>query len=245
MEEQPILQIKGLTKKYGYFPVLRGVDLEIRRGELTLLLGPNGAGKTTLTRILCTLARPGSGTVLFDGRPLKEKVRKELRSRIGFLSHQTFLYGHLSARENLSFFGSLYGVDNLQDRVERLLDEVGLTRTGRRQVETFYRGMQQRLALARVLLADPSLLILDEPYTGLDPEGSATLTRVLGDLKEAGRALLLVTHDIEACLGIADRLAVLVKGRIRWETETAGLDLESVRRGYHQAVASAAKRGKP
>lgn len=231
-----VFSVSGLVKRFGAVRALDGVSLELRAGGLLLLLGPNGAGKTTLTRILTTLSRPGKGGLLFRGEPLKDKSRALLRREVGYLSHQSFLYAHLTAEENLCFYGRLYGVRDLRARVREVLSAVGLPDTGERLAGTFSRGMLQRLSLARVLLTDPTLLVLDEPYAGLDPAGSLILTGLLRGLKTRERAILLVTHELEDCLAIADRIAVLHKGRVAWESAAAGLSLEEVRRRYFEAT---------
>jgi heme exporter protein A len=231
-----VFSLSGLVKRFGAVRALDGVSLELRAGELLLLLGPNGAGKTTLTRVLTTLSRPGKGTLLFRGELLKDRSRTLLRKQVGYLSHQSFLYAHLTAEENLRFYGSLYCVGELDRRVRESLAAVGLPDAGGRLAGTFSRGMQQRLSLARVLLTDPKLLILDEPYAGLDPAGSRILTELLRGLKTQERAILLVTHEMEDCLPIADRIAVLHKGRVAWESGAAGLTLEQVRVRYFEAT---------
>jgi heme ABC exporter ATP-binding subunit CcmA len=236
MDALPMLAAQGLWKRFGALPVLKGLDLALYPGELTLLLGPNGAGKTTLTRLLSTLTRPSRGTLRYRGEPLGEKGRLGLRSELGYLSHQSFLYGHLTAEENLRFFGRLYGVKDLERRVEELLRQVGLQEARRRPAGTFSRGMQQRLALARVLLPDPPFLLLDEPYAGLDPEGSRTLTNLLTTLKDRRRAILLVTHEVEDCLPAADRVAILAGGRIAWESPAAGLTAQAVKERYFEVT---------
>lgn len=245
MEESTLYEARGLTKRFGYFPVLRGVDLGLTRGELLLLLGPNGAGKTTLTRVLATLSRPSGGDLLLEGEPLGRSGREQLRRRLGYLSHQTFVYGHLTARENLEFFGGLYGVPDPGRAAVPILARVGLAAAAGRRAGTFSRGMQQRLSLARVLLTEPDILLLDEPYTGLDPQGTETLTAVLEGLKASHRALLLVTHELDACLPIADRLAVMVKGRVAVDLTARGLTAAGAREVYREAVeaAPAAVRG--
>jgi ABC-type multidrug transport system ATPase subunit len=235
-EAPPLLELSDLTKSYGPVAVLRGVHLALREGELLLLLGPNGAGKTTTTRSLTTLARTARGVLNFRGEPVTDGNRIDLRRAIGYISHQTFLYAHLTAEENLRFFGRLYGVSGLEARIGSLLQQVGLPHAAGRLVGGFSRGMQQRLSLARVLLTDPTVLILDEPYAGLDPEGSATLTRLLAGLKDGRRALLLITHDLEDCVPIADRVAVLARGRIVWEGAAAGMDAEAIRRRYFEVT---------
>ena len=239
-EAAPLLSLEGLSKRFGYVRVLREVNLELRAGELLLLLGPNGAGKTTLMRLLTTLSRPGSGRILYGGEPLSEKVRLRLRREVGYLSHQSFLYGHLTAEENLAFFGRLYGIPGLARRIPDLLSQVGLEGIRDRPVAAFSRGMQQRLSLARVLLTEPRLLILDEPYAGLDPQGSRTLTGLLGGLKAEARALLLVTHELEDCLPIADRVAILHRGAVAWQSPAAGLSLVQIRDAYFRCTAGGA-----
>ncbi len=239
----PTLSVSGLKKRFGYATVLDGVSLDLRPGELVLLLGPNGAGKTTLTKVLTTLTRPGGGglrpdkgCLRFDGEPLDEKNRARFLKQVGYLSHQTFLYGHLTAEENLRFFGRLYGMGDVEGRIGRVLAQVGMASTRDKPVATFSRGMLQRLSMARVLLTDPSLLILDEPYSGLDPAGSRTLTGLLAGLRAGHRAVLLITHEIEDCLPIADRVAVLHKGRVVWESAAPGLSLEAVRQRYFEVT---------
>lgn len=242
-EAAPTLSVQDLKKRFGYVTVLDGVSLELHPGELVLLLGPNGAGKTTLTKVLTTLTRPGGGglhqpkeTLRFKGAPLGHENRTAFLAQVGYLSHQSFLYAHLTPEENLRFFGKLYGMGDLEARIARLLEQVGLASVRRKQVATFSRGMLQRLSMARVLLTDPSLLILDEPYSGLDPAGSRTLTRLLAGLKAEDRALLLITHELEDCLPIADRVAVLHRGRIAWSAPAAGLTVEEARARYFEAT---------
>jgi heme exporter protein A len=239
-EPERVLSLSGLTKRFGYFRVLDDVNLELSAGELLLLLGPNGAGKTTLTRVVTTLSRPSGGSLRFGGGKLDETGRLRLRREVGYLSHQSFLYAHLSARENLAFFGKLYGMADLDRRIADLLNRVGLSDAGDRLVGAFSRGMQQRLSIARVLLTEPRLLILDEPYSGLDPEGSRTLTGLLKGLKNERRAILLVTHELEDCLPIADRVAILCRGRVVFDAPAAGLGQEEVRRRYFEATAGEA-----
>lgn len=245
MAKSTLYEARGLIKRFGYFPVLRGVNLGLCPGELLLLLGPNGAGKTTLTRVLATLSRPSGGDLLLEGVPLGRAGREQMRRRLGFLSHQTFVYGHLTARENLEFFGGLYGVPDPGRAAGPILERVGLAAAARRRAGTFSRGMQQRLSLARVLLAEPDILLLDEPYTGLDPQGTETLTVVLDGLKASHRTLLLVTHELDACLPIADRVAVMVRGRIAADLPAGGLTPAGAREVYRKAVeaAPAAARG--
>ena len=248
-EPSSLLSVSGLKKSFGHVPVLSGVSLDLHPGELVLLLGPNGAGKTTLTKVLTTLTRPGGGGqrqgkeggIRFRGEALSDRNRQEFLRRVGYLSHQTFLYAHLTAEENLRFFARLYGMDDVEGRITRLLEEVGLTAARRKQAATFSRGMLQRLSMARVLLSDPEILILDEPYSGLDPAGSRTLTELLSGLKASHRAMLLITHELDDCLPIADRVAILHKGKVVWEAPSEGVPLDKIRRQYFLATGSEGK----
>lgn len=238
--ETPLLAVRGLEKRYGRAPVLKGLDLELFPGEILLLLGPNGAGKTTLTRVLTLLSRPGKGEVAFRGERLNEKTRLALRAAVGYLSHQSFLYAHLTAEENLRFFGGLHGVKDLDGRIPALLEQVGLARARHQMAGTFSRGMQQRLTMARVLLTDPTLIILDEPYAGLDPEGSRTFTALMGSLKADHRAVLLVSHEIDDCLEAVDRVAVLYGGKVAWQAPAAGMDAAALKRRYFEVTGGGA-----
>jgi heme exporter protein A len=211
------VRVAGVGKRYGSMRALGttkgGVDLELRRGSLTALLGPNGAGKTTLLGILSTLIRPSAGEVRYlDGEAVR-KADDVLRREIGVLAHASLCYGELTGTENLRFFAGLYGVAD--GRVDALLDEVGLDARARaRPARTYSRGMMQRLALARALLAAPSLLLLDEPFTGLDRSGALALGRSLAAAKTGGAMVLVVTHDLEAIAGLADHVVVLRRGQI-------------------------------
>ncbi len=210
------VRVAGVGKRYGHQRALGGVDLELRAGSLCALLGHNGAGKTTLLGILSTLIRPTAGTVeyLAGGavRPSDDRLRRD----IGVLAHASLCYGELSGDENLRFFAELYSV--APARVGELLDVVGLdVRARQRPARTYSRGMLQRLALARALLASPSLLLLDEPFTGLDRGGIAALAASLATAKTGGAMVLVVTHDLEAIAGLADHVAVLRRGQLAHE----------------------------
>ncbi len=231
-----LLEARGIEKRFGLAPVLRGVDLGLFPGELLLLLGPNGAGKTTLAKVLSLLSRPNKGDLFLDGKKVGEAERLKLRRALGYLSHQSLLYAHLTAAENLRFFAGLYGVAG-PARIAELLGKLGLARASNQLVGTFSRGMQQRLALARVLLTEPSIIILDEPYAGLDPEGSRTFTALLEELKAAHRAVLLVSHEIEDCLRAVDRVAVLHGGRMALNEPATGFSAESLKQRYFDVTA--------
>jgi heme exporter protein A len=205
------VQARGLTKLYGRQRALGGVDVTLRAGRLTALLGPNGAGKSTLLGVLSTLVRPTSGTVRF-GAGLDAR---DVRAGIGVLAHEPMVYGELSALENLRFFAGLYALADGAERARALLDEVGLDEEARRRpARTYSRGMLQRLALARALLHRPRLLLLDEPFTGLDRFGAERLARTLAAARQEGRIVVVVSHDLEALGGLTDHLVVLKRGKI-------------------------------
>src|SRR3990172_1512643 len=156
------VELHGITKSFGYQQVLRGVDLRVKWGELVAVFGPNGAGKTTLLKILATLSRPSGGEGWVAGCHLVKET-EAIRGKIGVVAHQTFLYDELTAEENLLFYGRMFRVANLKERVAQVLERVGLADRAQGRVGTFSRGMQQRLSIARGLIHDPQVLLLDEP----------------------------------------------------------------------------------
>ncbi len=232
-----MIEVRGLIKTFGLKPVLRGLDLEVAPGEFVTVVGPNGAGKTTLLRILATLSRPSGGRVRVAGYDLPDGAGA-VRQLLGVLSHQPLLYGDLTAEENLRFFGRMYGVEQLGDRIRETLKLVGLSGRGRDPVRTFSRGMWQRLSIARAILHDPPLLLLDEPYTGLDPDASAMLDGLLRATAGQGRTVLMTTHDLARGLALADRVVILSRGKIAFAAQRAELDAEGFSRVYQQAVSS-------
>jgi heme exporter protein A len=230
-----MIELCGLVKRFGHVRAIRGIDLAIPTGSFTTLFGPNGAGKTTLMKILSTLTRPTSGTITVDGRDLFEE-QEEIRGTIGVISHNSFLYGSLSARENLRFYASLYGIDRSGERCDDLLREVGLHQRRDDQVRTFSQGMKQRLSIARALLADPAIVLLDEPFNGLDQHAARMLSRILGELHDGKRTILLVTHNLSQGLEGADRVLILVKGRIAHDSPAGEIDPAAFEGIYFDAV---------
>ena len=208
-----MIQINGLVKQYGLNPVLRGINLHVTAGSFVTLVGPNGAGKTTLMRIVATLLKPTAGEVKIGGW-LMPRFSDRVRQHIGLVSHQTLIYGDLTAAENLLFFAKLYQLDNSEERVIAALKRVGLAARQRDAVRTFSRGMMQRLTLARATLHEPDVLLLDEPYTGLDQDASALLDDLLRRESDNGRTILMITHDLVHGLNLCDRVAILSRGKI-------------------------------
>lgn len=233
------LEVEGLTKSFGSAAVLRGVNLRVRPGEVLALCGPNGSGKTTLIRILATLSKPTGGRACLAGADLVEEAA-QVRRLIGVAGHQTFLYGELTAQENLAFYGRMYGVPELTARIGQLLHRVGLEAQAHQRVDTFSRGMQQRLTLARALLHGPRILLLDEPDTGLDQQGAKMLAEILAAAAAEGCAALLTTHHLERGLALGDRVVILARGRIVFEAqkgEISGADLAEAYRRHTAASA--------
>ena len=211
-----MIDVHALTKSFGPRQALSGIDLHVASGECIVLCGPNGAGKTTLLRILATLARPTSGAVRIAGLdPAQAGVA--VRQQIGFLSHRTLLYDDLTAEQNLAFYARMYAIPDAQARIDALLERVGLTARRHDLVRTFSRGMQQRLAVARAVLHRPSLVLLDEPYTGLDPLAADALTSLLADLTGEGCTLLLTSHNLHSDITLNRRVVVLNRGRIVYD----------------------------
>ena len=208
-----MIEINGLVKNFGVNAVLRGIDLHVRPGEFVTLVGSNGAGKTTLMRIVATLLRPTGGQVQIGGWPLPDHAEK-VRRHIGLVSHHALLYGDLTAAENLDFYGRLYQLDNREERVMKGLQTVGLAACQRDPVRTFSRGMLQRLTIARATLHEPDVLLLDEPYTGLDQNATHLLDELLQREVDRGRTIFLITHDLARGLNLCQRIAILERGKI-------------------------------
>jgi heme ABC exporter ATP-binding subunit CcmA len=210
--EGPFLQARDLVREYGAHRAVDGVCLSLYPGRVLSVFGPNGAGKTTLLKMLAGGLRPTSGEVIVGGTPI-EGLDRGWRSRIGVVSHQSFLYGHLTVTENLQFYGRLYGLKDLRDRIPERLEEVGLAERATSTVMSLSRGLRQRVALARALLHDPSVVLLDEPFTGLDAHAAEVLRNRLHVLKNGRRAVVLVTHNLTEGFALADEVAIQVRGR--------------------------------
>jgi heme exporter protein A len=228
------------VKSFGERRALDGVDVHLEEGERLAVLGPNGAGKTTLLRMLATLLRPEQGEIAIAGHRLPQDAARA-RGLIGYVAHDPLVYLDLTALQNLELYADLYGVPSPRERIVSILEEVGLLARAYDPVRTFSRGMAQRLGLARALLHRPAILLLDEPYAGLDALGAALLDRVLAD-RQSGRSAVIVTHEVERGIALADRLVVLRGGRVALEEPTAGLDPAAFRARYEAVAAGAVAR---
>ena len=230
-----MLEAVDLVRDFGPVRAVDGISLRLDPGEVLALFGPNGAGKSTLLALLAGSLQPTSGEVRLWGDP-RPHGSLAWRSRVGVLSHRTFLYDDLTGTENLRFYGRLYGVHALEDRVKGRLAGVGLEPWADRPVRTYSRGMKQRLALARTLLHDPEIVLLDEPWAGLDVHAAGLLASVLRSLRDGRRAVLLVTHGLSQGLALADRVAIQVGGRVVHQGAWDGTGPEVFERFYRETV---------
>lgn len=205
------VKVEGVWKFYGDYPALRDIKLEAAAGSCLALIGRNGAGKTTLLRILAGFSRPGRGTIRIFGAGPRET---ETRRRIGFIGHGIAVYDELSALENLMLFARLYHLPDPKSKAREWLERTGLTRVANGLVREFSRGMRQRLAVARAFLHEPSVLLLDEPFTALDDKAIAVLQRLLREALAEGKTIVLSTHQLREALELASDVALLSRGQV-------------------------------
>lgn len=208
-----MITVKKLIKRFGPKTVLRGLDFEVGSGEFVALLGPNGAGKTTFLRVLASLSAPSMGQVQIAGFHLPQQSAA-VRRRLGVVLHQPLLYGDLTAEENLQFYGRMYGLNDLNERIPEILELVGLKGRQRDLVRTFSRGMQQRLSIGRAVIHDPDVILFDEPYTGLDQDASSMLDDVLLKIADQGKTIVMTSHDLARISELASRFDVISRGVI-------------------------------
>ncbi len=226
--------VERLEKSYSEWPVLWDLDLSVSWGQTLSLFGANGAGKTTLLRILSTSVRPDSGSVWIAGRELRRQT-SAVRRRIGVVGHRGFLYDDLTPRENLIYYARLYGVNDRDSRVSAVLERVGLSGRAGHRVRTLSNGMQKRAAIARAILHEPEVLLLDEPEAGLDLDSRQMLGDLLSEWTASGRSAVLTTHDIDLGLEWGHRAAVLVGGSLA-STDRSAADIQ-------RALSASASRG--
>jgi len=231
----PVFKAQGLTKHYGRLTALNGFDLVVNKGNFVAIFGANGAGKTTFLKIAAMLMAPSGGTFYINGTPIKE-ADNNARKLIGFIAHATYQYHNLTAWENLKFFGGMYDIPDLDDRINIQLEAVGLSKRGDDLVGGFSRGMQQRLSIARAFLHDPSILLLDEPYTGLDKNASDMLNNLLISFNNSERAGIMTTHNLDQGYDIATHVAILHRGKIMFFSETKNISKEEFSKTYSKIV---------
>lgn len=213
----PALQATNLVRAFGARRAVDGVSLALDAGDCLALFGPNGAGKTTLLRLLGGLLRPTSGGASIGGMPLPGDA--ETRARVGLISHATMLYDTLTPRENVEFAARMYGIANVRDAAEAALARIGAGGYADIPVRSLSRGMQQRVSVARATVHEPSVLLADEPFTGLDTAGAAALSSMLAALRDAGATIVIVTHNLDEALALCTRAAIMRDGGlVRYDT---------------------------
>jgi heme exporter protein A len=232
----PVVEVAGLTRSFGPRKAVAGVTFSLAPGECLALFGPNGAGKTTLLRVLAGLLKPSSGIAKVSGITLPGGA--EARSRVGLISHHTMLYDALSPRENVSFAARLYSVHDVSSRVADSLGRMSMLERADAPVRSLSRGMQQRVSIARAMVHSPRLVLADEPYSGLDESGARALTALLQELRAAGTAIVIVTHNLAEGLSLATHAAVMKAGRFVRYDRRSEVDVASYSSTYREALAS-------
>jgi heme exporter protein A len=235
------LACERLTKRYGRIAALKSVDVEVSPGECVAVFGRNGAGKTTLLHVAGALIRSFEGEVRVFGASRRD-ADVGTRRAVGLVLHETCLYDDLSALDNLRFFARLYGVADYEARARDVLARVDLAERANPVVRTLSRGMKQRLAIARALVHRPRLLLMDEPFTGLDEPASQTLVAALRDFVREGGAVVLSTHDVERAFDVATRAIILERGSITLDRSVADVDLAAFRHAYWHVLFTGAAR---
>ena len=215
-QTSPLIRLEDVEKWFGNTRALQRTSLAVWSGDFLVLLGRNGAGKSTLLRVIARLIKPNSGHILVRGVDIARHA-DQVREQLGFVAHSSYLYRTLTARENLRFFASMYRLVEAEKRIEDALRWVGLEESGDRRVEGFSRGMQQRLSIARATLHDPEILLMDEPFSGLDLEAADLLATWMRDFIRSGKTILMATHDLEQGLTSVNRWALMEKGTIAEE----------------------------
>jgi heme ABC exporter ATP-binding subunit CcmA len=223
------VELADVSRHFGRRRAVSRVSLAVNEGDILGLLGPNGAGKSTLIGMLATLVQPTSGTVSYGGRSAGE-AGPDIRGRVGLLAHELHLYPELTAAQNLAFFAELYGLDG-KTAVTPALERAGLADRADDSVSSFSRGMRQRLALERALLHKPRLVLLDEPFTGLDDSAVTTVSNRLKQLAADGAIIVLATHDLDLADGLVNRFAVIQNGRLIVD-EQGGSGIRARYRGH-------------
>ena len=231
------IQINNLSKSFGFKKVLDSIDLTFDKGDFVTLFGPNGAGKTTLIRILSTIIKGDDGFVSISDFNIKKQVRS-IRKIIGLLSHESFLYENLSVSENLKFFAKLYDIKNSEESIKYKLNRIGVYSKRNELVRNLSSGMKQRVSIVRSLVHDPEIIFLDEPFVGLDIEGSENLLEIFKDFKKENKTALVTTHDLRLGLHECTKVVVINKGRIRFNELKENVDTDSFENTYKALISS-------
>ncbi|HZD16985.1 MAG TPA: heme ABC exporter ATP-binding protein CcmA [Actinomycetota bacterium] len=234
------IRLAGVSKAFGPQLALERIDLTVPPGSHVAVMGANGAGKTTLLKVIAGLAAPTRGSVTIAGVEMR-RAGPKLRALVGFVSHETMLYRDLSVRENLRFQARLFGLPRPEQALERAVDRLDAGGVLDRPVRALSRGTRQRVALARALLHEPAVILLDEPYTGLDEAAAASLSRLLEELATPERIVMLTVHDVVRALAGPDRLLVLSDGRVALDEPLDGR-VDDLADAYRSLLRSGAHR---
>jgi heme exporter protein A len=226
-----ILETKDISKYFDRFKVLSNINIKLEEREFLTIFGANGAGKTTLLKIIAMLLKPNSGVIYFNGIDM-QRSSDSVRKSIGFITHNTFLYNDLSSYENLKLYSILYDVKNCEEQINIVMEKVGLLRRSSEPIRNFSKGMHQRLAIARAFLHNPTLLLLDEPYSGLDQKALNVLNQMLENFHNEGKTAIITTHNIERGMEIADKVVVLNKGSIVFEKNKKQMEISEFKNMY-------------
>jgi heme exporter protein A len=229
------IEVRGLTKSFGERYALRGIDLKVNKGEHLVVFGPNGAGKTTLVKILSTLVKPSSGNVWLNGIDIRKKAA-QVRHKISLVTHQTFLYDNLTIYENLRFYGKMYNISDLEKRIREVISWVKLESRLYDRVGTLSHGLQRRASIARAVLYNPSILFLDEPEIGLDPQAVTVIRDIFGDNEAGKRTVVMTTHNLVQGLELADSVIILNRGQIAYRSAKQEISRDSLQQIYDRCT---------
>ena len=229
------IHIENLSKSFGFKKVLDGININLDKGDFVTLFGPNGAGKTTLIRILATIIKGDEGSISISGYDMKKEVQS-IRSEIGLLTHENFLYQNLSVSENLNFFARIYKIKNPEESISEKLNRIGIYSKKNELVRNLSSGMKQRASIARSLIHDPNIVLLDEPFVGLDIEGAEYLLQILCDLKNENKTVIVTTHDLKLGLHECNKVIVIHKGKIRLNEAIDNIDVSDFEITYKSLI---------
>jgi ABC-type multidrug transport system ATPase subunit len=228
------IKTERLIKSFGRKKALREINLTVKKGSFYVIFGPNGAGKTTLLKIVSSILKPDSGNVRIFGRDIVHDAG--IRSQIGLVSHNTYLYENLTVLENLKFYGRLYGVKALDSKIDEVVNEFDLGDFSEKLVKTLSQGMKQRTSIARAVIQDPNILLLDEPYTGLDPSALVKFNNYLERVHSDGITSVMITHNIPLGYAMADSISFVNNGKFVFTGTKVEVSLKELEELYLKSV---------
>jgi heme exporter protein A len=230
-----LIKLEKVTKKYSHIEAIKELSFSLKKGEFLSIFGANGAGKSTLLKILSAQTKTTKGDIFFNGINIKD-LPNDFRQNFGIISHQPFLYENLSAFENLKFYAKLYSVENITEEVNRILKKVELYKRKADLVRGYSRGMLQRLSIARALIHNPDIILLDEPYTGLDQHASYLLSNILQEQFENNKTIIMVTHNLQRGYQLSSKLAIMKKGRFVFFGNKTEIEENNLEKTYLELV---------